>query len=101
MYASDSGVVLFAGWSNSYFGNLIIIDHGNGWQTAYGNLDEINVGCGESILQGSRIGTIGSPSSSDSGTASAPDIKSGPTLQIQMIKDYTTNVDPGMYLPEP
>jgi murein DD-endopeptidase MepM/ murein hydrolase activator NlpD len=101
VYASDSGVVLFVGWSNSYYGNLIIIDHGNGWQTAYGNLDEINAGCGESILQGSRIGTIGLPSSGEGGSKSAPDIQSGPTLQFEMIKDYTTNVNPGMYLPEP
>jgi murein DD-endopeptidase MepM/ murein hydrolase activator NlpD len=101
VFASDGGVILFAGWSNSYHRTLIIIDHGNGWQTAYGNLGEINVGCGESILQGSQIGTIGSPSSSDRGSKSVPDIQSGPTLQFEIIRDYTTNVNPGMYLPEP
>ena len=35
IYASDTGVVVFAGKSTRGYGNLIIVDHGNGWQTAY------------------------------------------------------------------
>jgi murein DD-endopeptidase MepM/ murein hydrolase activator NlpD len=30
VYAADSGVVVYAGWSNYGYGNLIVIDHGNG-----------------------------------------------------------------------
>ncbi|MEP7359114.1 MAG: M23 family metallopeptidase, partial [Anaerolineales bacterium] len=41
IYASDTGVVVFAGWSTRGYGNLVIIDHGNGWQTAYAHLSQI------------------------------------------------------------
>jgi len=33
IFAADSGVVVFAGWAYGGYGNMIMIDHGNGWQT--------------------------------------------------------------------
>ncbi|MBE0698413.1 MAG: M23 family metallopeptidase, partial [Anaerolineaceae bacterium] len=33
IYAADSGVVVYAGWNDWGYGNVIVIDHGNGWQT--------------------------------------------------------------------
>jgi len=62
--ASDSGVVVFAGWSNFGYGNLIVIDHGNGFQTAYAHLSAIAVGCGQGVFQGSYIGALGSTGNS-------------------------------------
>jgi murein DD-endopeptidase MepM/ murein hydrolase activator NlpD len=62
--ASDSGVVVFAGWSNFGYGYLIVIDHGNGFQTAYAHLSAIAVGCGQSVFQGSYIGALGSTGNS-------------------------------------
>lgn len=59
LYATDSGVVVFAGGSNYGYGNLVVLDHGNGWQSAYAHMDVISVNCGESVFQGSTIGTIG------------------------------------------
>ena len=64
IYAADSGVVVYAGWSNYGYGNLIVIDHGNGYQTAYAHLSTVAVGCGQSVFQGSYIGAMGSTGNS-------------------------------------
>jgi len=64
VFASDSGVIVFSGWSNFGYGYLIVIDHGNGYQTAYAHLSAINVGCGQSIFQGSTIGAVGNTGNS-------------------------------------
>lgn len=58
--AADSGVVVWAGPNNYGYGNLVIIDHGNGWQTLYAHLSQWNVDCGQSILQGQVLGLAGS-----------------------------------------
>ncbi|MNW31488.1 Murein hydrolase activator NlpD precursor [compost metagenome] len=56
--ASDEGVVTFAGQQNGY-GNVIIIDHGNGYQTLYGHLSSIGVRSGQVVRQGESIGVMG------------------------------------------
>ena len=33
VFAVDSGVVVYAGWNNWGYGNMIVLDHGNGWQS--------------------------------------------------------------------
>jgi murein DD-endopeptidase MepM/ murein hydrolase activator NlpD len=58
-YAADSGVVVFAGWSDWGYGNTIVIDHGNNWWTLYGHLSQIFVQCGQGVYQGNQIGAIG------------------------------------------
>jgi hypothetical protein len=73
VYAADSGVVVYAGWSNYGYGNLIVIDHGNGWQTAYAHLDSIGVICGQSVSRGIMIGALGSTGNS-----------TGPHLHFEM-----------------
>jgi murein DD-endopeptidase MepM/ murein hydrolase activator NlpD len=60
VYAADSGVVVYAGWNNWGYGNVVVLNHGNGWQTLYAHLSAYYVSCGQSILQGSVIGAIGS-----------------------------------------
>ena len=64
VYATDAGVVVYAGWNNNGYGNLVVIDHGNGWQSLYGHLSAIFVGCGASVSQGGQIGTVGSTGNS-------------------------------------
>ncbi len=64
IYASDAGVVVYAGWSNWGYGNLIVLDHGNGWQTAYAHMSSLSVGCGQSVFQGTVIGAMGSTGNS-------------------------------------
>lgn len=38
---------------------MIMIDHGNGYQTLYGHLSQVSAGCGRSVGQGSVIGYAG------------------------------------------
>ena len=64
VWASDNGVIVYAGWSNYGYGNLVVIDHGNGWQTLYAHLNSISVGCGQSVNQGQGIGGLGSTGNS-------------------------------------
>ena len=62
--ATDNGVVVYAGWNDYGYGNMIMIDHGNGYQTLYAHLSVINVRCGASVYQGSVIGAAGSTGNS-------------------------------------
>ena len=59
VYASDAGVIVYAGWNNYGYGNMILIDHGGGFQSLYAHLSAYNVGCGQSVGQGDVIGAIG------------------------------------------
>jgi murein DD-endopeptidase MepM/ murein hydrolase activator NlpD len=60
VYAADSGVVVYAGWNNWGYGNVVVINHGNGWQTLYAHLSAYYVSCGQGVFQGSTLGAIGS-----------------------------------------
>ncbi len=60
IYAADNGVVIYAGWNDWGYGNLVVIDHGNGWQTYYAHNSEIYVSCGQNVYQGSVISAAGS-----------------------------------------
>ena len=60
VYATDAGVVVYAGWNNYGYGNMIMVDHGNNFQSLYAHLSGISVGCGQSVGQGDVIGAIGS-----------------------------------------
>ncbi len=64
VWAADTGVAVFAGWSNGGYGNLVMLDHGNGWQTVYAHLNSVRVGCGQSVGQGESIGAAGSTGNS-------------------------------------
>jgi murein DD-endopeptidase MepM/ murein hydrolase activator NlpD len=59
IHAADTGVVVFAGWHRDGYGELVIIDHGNGWTTYYGHMQTLFVGCGDQITQGQIIGEMG------------------------------------------
>jgi murein DD-endopeptidase MepM/ murein hydrolase activator NlpD len=64
VWAADSGVIVFAGWSTVGYGNMVMIDHGNGWQTLYAHLSSVSVSCGQSVSQGQGIGGAGSTGNS-------------------------------------
>jgi LysM repeat protein len=59
VFATDAGVVVYAGWNNYGYGNMIMVDHGNNFQSLYGHLSGISVQCGQSVGQGDLIGAIG------------------------------------------
>ena len=56
--AAAAGTVIYAGWMEGY-GNLVVIDHGNGLATAYAHQSSIAVGNGASVSQGQVIGYVG------------------------------------------
>lgn len=63
--ASADGVVTFAGFggsANGYtgYGNIVVIDHGNGIATHYAHLQEMTVQAGDSVSRGGTVGTVGS-----------------------------------------
>ena len=60
--ASAAGTVIFAGWLGGY-GNLTLIDHGNGVATAYGHQSAFSVTSGP-VSQGQAIGAVGSTGNS-------------------------------------
>ena len=64
IYAADSGVVVFAGWATGGYGNMVMIDHGNGYQTVYAHLSSVSTGCGRSVSSGQIIGYSGSTGNS-------------------------------------
>ena len=66
IYAADSGVIVYSGWNDWGFGNVLVIDHGNGWQSLYAHLDQIYVTCGASVSQAAQIGSMGSTGRSSS-----------------------------------
>lgn len=57
--ATEAGRVIFAA-DKDEFGNLVVIDHSNGWHSAYGFLSRITVRKEERVSRGERIGLVGS-----------------------------------------
>src|ERR1035437_5466427 len=53
------GVVSYAGWDNSGYGNLIVLDHKNNLQSYYAHLSKIEVKTGDVITMSSEIGKLG------------------------------------------
>jgi murein DD-endopeptidase MepM/ murein hydrolase activator NlpD len=73
IYAAQAGVVVFAGWSDRGYGDLVIVDHLNGWHTFYAHLSQWNVGCGQQVYTGTVVGLGGSTGNS-----------TGPHLHFEM-----------------
>lgn len=87
IFASDSGVIVFAGWAGGGYGNIIMLDHGNGYQTVYAHLNDVYVGCGQSVNQGNVIGAAGNTGNS-----------TGPHLHFE-IRIWGQYVNPWYVLP--
>ncbi len=73
--AADNGYIVVAGWSNAGYGNYIVVDHGNGYQTLYAHLSRIFVRPGDIVTQGATIGNMGNTGNS-----------TGPHLHFELIK---------------
>ncbi|MFC4776069.1 murein hydrolase activator EnvC family protein [Paenibacillus sp. GCM10023252] len=85
--AAEAGVVLVSGW-NSGYGNVVIIDHGNGMWTLYGHIRNggLEVSEGETVKRGQKIAEVGSTGNS-----------TGPHLHFEVRKNETP-VNPSGYL---
>lgn len=57
--AAAPGTVTFAGKEAEQFGNLVVLDHGDGWFTAYGFLSRVTVKEGAKVAAGERVGLVG------------------------------------------
>lgn len=58
--AADGGKVIYSGFkSDSGYGNLIIIDHENGYKTYYAHNNTLKVKVGERVYKGQVIATVG------------------------------------------
>ncbi len=62
--AADSGYVVAAGWDDSGYGRMVVIDHGNGFQTLYAHMQVYYVEAGASVAKGEQIGEVGSTGNS-------------------------------------
>jgi murein DD-endopeptidase MepM/ murein hydrolase activator NlpD len=67
VYATADGVVAFAGqyplarnpgWWR--FGNLVMVDNGDGFVTIFGHADRVEVRAGQAVRRGDRLATVGS-----------------------------------------
>ncbi|HZU86498.1 MAG TPA: M23 family metallopeptidase [Anaerolineaceae bacterium] len=88
IYAVDDGVVVYSGWNNWGYGNVVVIDHGGGWQSLYAHLmDGWFVGCGTSVARGAIIGYMGSTGNS-----------TGPHLHFELRHAQLGKVNPWDYL---
>ena len=87
--AADSGVIVFAGWANGGYGNTVMIDHGNGYQTLYAHLSSVVARCGQSVIKGQIIARSGSTGNS-----------TGPHLHFE-IRYQGGFVNPWYVLPSP
>jgi len=59
IYACSGGRVVRAGWDPTGYGIMVIIDHGNGYQTLYAHLSKLRVSFGDYVKQGDQIGVMG------------------------------------------
>jgi murein DD-endopeptidase MepM/ murein hydrolase activator NlpD len=85
VYASDTGTVTYASFAaGTYYdyGNLIVLNHGNGFETFYAHLSSIGVFPGQTVTQGELIGFTGNTGRS-----------SGPHIHFE-IRDHDFRINP-------
>ena len=82
IYAADTGVIVYSGWSDRGYGNLIVVDHDGGWQTFYAHMmDGTLLPCGSNVQKGQLIASMGSTGRS-----------TGPHLHFEMrLNGYPVN----------
>ena len=83
--AAAAGTVIQAGWFGGY-GNIVVIDHGNGLATAYAHNSTVAVGVGQAVGQGQVVAYAGSTGNS-----------SGPHVHFE-VRVNGAAVDPLGYL---
>ena len=61
--AMADGVITYAGWPGTAYhwayGIMVVVDHGNGYQTRYGHLSRVNCYIGQKVKAGDVIGFTG------------------------------------------
>ena len=80
--AAADGEITYSGWMSGY-GNLIIIDHGNGIQTYYGHCSKLYAKVGDEVKAGNTIAAVGSTGNSTGNHLHFEIRKNGTTLNPQ------------------
>ena len=88
VFAAAGGTIIFAGWDTTGFGNLVIIDHGNGISTYYGHNSALLVKVGQGVYKGQQISEAGSTGNS-----------TGPHVDFRIKIQGVGYVNPIDYLP--
>lgn len=57
--SAADGVVVYSGNEIGAFGGLVLIDHGDGWVTAYGHMGRLDVKRGDKVIKGQSLGGVG------------------------------------------
>lgn len=63
VHAAAAGTVIYAGWMGGY-GNLVVVDHGNGLSTAYAHNSSLAVAVGQSVAAGEVVSYSGNTGNS-------------------------------------
>lgn len=96
VYAVADGVVKDVVKSRKGLGNVVVIDHGNGYVTRYAHLADIEVRKGRRVRMGARIGYVGV-----SGNSFAPHLHyevQRDTLVLDPVNHFFASVTPDEYL---
>lgn len=82
VYASAAGKIEQAGWNGGY-GRYVRINHGNGYESAYGHMSSLAVEAGQQVAKGEIIGFVGS-----SGYSTGPHIHYEVLVDGQAVDPY-------------
>ena len=96
VYAAADGTVTDVIKSRKGLGNVVVIDHGNGYVTRYAHLADIEVRKGRKIRRGSRIGYVGI-----SGNSFAPHLHyevQRDTVVLDPVNHFFASVTPEEYI---
>ena len=85
--ASRAGTTIFAGNNRDGYGNLVVVQHADGYTTWYAHMSKITSWVGEVVKAGTRVGLVGSTGYS-----------TGPHLHFE-IRRYNTPLNPMRFLP--
>ncbi|MGQ9700608.1 MAG: peptidoglycan DD-metalloendopeptidase family protein [Candidatus Bipolaricaulaceae bacterium] len=84
--AARAGTVTYSGWENG-FGLLVVIDHGDGYETYYGHLSKLMVVVGQRVSAGEIVALSGNTG-----------LSTGPHLHFE-VRYHGSPVDPLLLLP--
>jgi murein DD-endopeptidase MepM/ murein hydrolase activator NlpD len=87
IYAADAGYIASSQWTNTGYGRMLIVDHGNGFRTLYAHMNSFAVEVGQSVGRGQVIGYSGNTGRS-----------TGPHLHFEVILNGVRR-NPFTYLP--
>ena len=88
VHAAKGGVVVTANTAAHAYGNYVVIDHGNGYETIYAHCKSLTVKEGQQVAQGETIAFVGSTGNS-----------TGPHLHFEVQKSGES-FDPAQIFPD-